>query len=185
MPQGQSGGALVTTTNIVNDTIINEDVSSSAAIAYSKLNLTGSIVAADLHESLARTATVSVSSAEILALHTTPKTLIAAPGAGKIIVIDEVIYSFTVGTQYANGDLMFPRYVGDTARLVSSYNNTIINAAASSISRRSPGTATNATDVVASAGTNAAVELALNTATAFITGTGTLKVFLKYRIITL
>lgn len=32
----------------------------------------------------------TISSAEILALHTTPKELIAAPGAGKIVIIDDI-----------------------------------------------------------------------------------------------
>lgn len=37
----------VTSANIANDSIINEDIKSNAAIAYSKLNLAASIVAAD------------------------------------------------------------------------------------------------------------------------------------------
>lgn len=37
MPIAQSGGSLVTSANIVNDTIINEDVAANAGIAASKL----------------------------------------------------------------------------------------------------------------------------------------------------
>lgn len=42
-----------------------------------------------------RYAEISLSSAEILALNTTPKEIVAAPGAGKIIVVEEVVYNFT------------------------------------------------------------------------------------------
>lgn len=38
MPQFQGGGSLVTSANIVNETIIDEDISASAAIAASKLS---------------------------------------------------------------------------------------------------------------------------------------------------
>jgi len=44
------------------------------------------------------TVKVSLSSAEILALFTTPKELIAAPGAGKFIQPIAVVYNFTYGT---------------------------------------------------------------------------------------
>jgi hypothetical protein len=48
---GDSG--TVTSTMIANDTIVNTDINSSAAIAYSKLNLTSSIVNGDISASAA------------------------------------------------------------------------------------------------------------------------------------
>jgi hypothetical protein len=42
------GSGVVTSDKIANNTIVNADVNSSAAIAYSKLNLSNSIVAGDL-----------------------------------------------------------------------------------------------------------------------------------------
>lgn len=45
-----------------------------------------------------QTAKVSVSSAEIIALNGTPKQLVAAPGAGKILVPVSVAYKFTFGS---------------------------------------------------------------------------------------
>ena len=42
----------VTSTEIANDTIVDADINSAAAIAYSKLNLTGSIVPADFDASV-------------------------------------------------------------------------------------------------------------------------------------
>lgn len=49
--------------------------------------------------------TVSVSSAELLALQSVPKELIAAPGAGKVINVIEAFYSYTFVTSgYTFGD---------------------------------------------------------------------------------
>ena len=52
----------------------------------------------DIADLAIKTATVSVSSAEILALNGTPKQLVAAPGAGKILVPIAVTYKFTYGS---------------------------------------------------------------------------------------
>ena len=41
---------------------------------------------------------VSVSSAEILALNTTPKELVAAPGAGKVILLTSILINYTFVT---------------------------------------------------------------------------------------
>lgn len=43
-----ASSGVVTSTMITNDTIVNADVNSAAAIAYSKLNLTGAVVSGDL-----------------------------------------------------------------------------------------------------------------------------------------
>lgn len=132
-----------------------------------------------------REVTVSISSAEILALHTTPKTLIAAQGAGTLILIDQILWSFTGGTAYANGDNLRVQYNGDTQALAPILSNTVLNTTSSSTNLRGQGTATGATNVVTTPGTNKAVEVGLASATAFITGTGTLKAFIRYRVITL
>jgi microcystin-dependent protein len=48
LPAGAVGTGLITSAMIADTTIVNGDVSASAAIAYSKLALTGSVVQADL-----------------------------------------------------------------------------------------------------------------------------------------
>jgi hypothetical protein len=51
-----------------------------------------------------RKATVTLSSADILDLHNTPVTLVAAPGAGKYLVPHRVVMCYTHGTtSYATG----------------------------------------------------------------------------------
>jgi len=70
-------------------------------------------------ERIGQVATVEVSSAEILDLNSTEKELIAAPGAGKAIVIDEVVAFHDYGTAtYAfsgDADIRYTDNSGDKA----------------------------------------------------------------------
>lgn len=70
-------------------------------------------------ENIQKVVSGTISSAEILALNATPKELIAAPGAGKLIVIDEVELFLDYGSaQYAAGageDLTIQYATSDTA----------------------------------------------------------------------
>jgi hypothetical protein len=155
---------------------VNDNSTKLATTAY----VDTAVASVVLPDNQLKVTTVTLSSSDILALHTTPKTLVAAPGAGKAIIVDEVIYSFTAGTQYANGDQLTCRYNGDTTIIFVGPTAANINSASSSIVSAYPAVAN--TVIVP---TNVAFELKLLSATAFITGTGTLKVFIKYRIITL
>ena len=63
------------------------------------------VTSAKLHEGLLRYAAVEISSAEILALFTTPKSLVAAPGAGRslelvslLLALDYATTAYTIGT---------------------------------------------------------------------------------------
>ncbi len=56
---GDIGTGAVTTTGILDGTIANADVSSSAAIAYSKLNLSGSITTTDITDATITTSDIS------------------------------------------------------------------------------------------------------------------------------
>ena len=137
-----------------------------------------------LTEDKIRTATVSISSAQLLAISGNPIQLIAAPGAGKLIIVDEAIYSYThVSTAYTfTGGFGF-RYVGDSVNLVNPPISTILTTASSSVRSGYP-LADSADLTILTAGTNTAVQLELvNTAPTL--GDGTLKIFIKYRILTL
>lgn len=129
------------------------------------------------------TATVSLSSADILALHTTPITLVAAQGAGTVVVVDNVVFSLDAGTQYANGSALRVKYAGDTELLVNQGSNHVASSAVDAIWSVIPLSSSNGTDKNLSAGINADVQL--DAGTAFITGTGTLKAFVTYHVITL
>jgi hypothetical protein len=69
--------------------IRNRNIDPAAAIDGSKL-AASSIPLSKLDETvLAETATIDVSAAELAALYTTAKAIVPAPGANKIIVVDE------------------------------------------------------------------------------------------------
>lgn len=128
------------------------------------------------------TVKVSLSSAEILALNTTPKTLIAAPGAGKIIQPIIYLWVYTYGTvTYAtntNADVYY------TGSLVLT-GTTILNRTASTIQRQGTASVTAASFLVASQDiTNKALMLNVQTGDP-TAGDGTLAVHVSYLIITL
>lgn len=91
-------------------------------------------------------AKVSISSAEILALNTTPKTLIAAPGAGKVIKVLGVTLALNFGTAaYATNTnlrlavgtwdpiLTATSYLGATQDVLTSYPLPTINSDPSTV----------------------------------------------------
>ena len=132
------------------------------------------------------TAEVSISAAEIKALHATPKTLVAAPGAGKVILPEFILFSFTYNApQYTAGGTIRVRYdSGGTAYII---NGAVASADMTGTSNflnyfRAGVTAAYANAVVPIA--NKALEL-YNDGSEFATGNGTAKVFVKYRIVTL
>lgn len=69
-----------------------------------------------------RQADVVISSAQLLAMHVTPKTLIAAPGAGKAIVLDRAVffldYNSIAYASVGGSDDITIRYVDGTGAVV-------------------------------------------------------------------
>jgi hypothetical protein len=184
--QLQGGGSTsVESTQIVDNTIVNDDINEDANIAVSKLNFSTDFVNSQLDESVGRNAIVTITADEIKALHTTPKVLIAAPGAGKIIVVENVALSLDAGTQYANGDQLNIRYDTVAVNLTSPIASTFVTSAADVIILRFAGSSSTANDVTLTGGANKNVQIATNTATAYITGTGTINLSIKYRILSI
>jgi hypothetical protein len=72
-------------------------------------------------------ATVHLSSAELLALHTTAKTIVAAPGAGKVILPLWIAANYTFGSiDYTlGGNQDAPRLVYAGANLTANFNTTL------------------------------------------------------------
>lgn len=125
---------------------------------------------------------LSVSSANILAMNGAPVNLVAAPPAGYALTVDNVTFiMIRTGTAYANGGVVNLVYTGGA---VSPHSGTV---PASVITTGGAGTALNG-----NGGVSAANGIVLPTATGiditnatapFITGTGTMKVVLEYRVI--
>jgi hypothetical protein len=127
-----------------------------------------------------RNAKVSLTSAQILGMNAAPVELIAALGANKIVVIEDIVFEMNrTATAYAAGGAVEFRYTDGSGAKVSA------DIAASVVTTGGAGTEYNKvggridslTPVV-----NAAVVIT-NATAAFTTGTGTARVFLKYRIL--
>lgn len=154
-------------------------------------NTSGTWVAKDLNdvvtEDLIRTKTVSLSSAELLALYDTPKELIPTPGVGKIIIPEDIVFSLDYGTApyTGGGGVVRVSYGGETTQLLGT---TDLNANLFDLTTDAVVVgnfipiSTGVTNITA--GINKSLVFTNNTAN-FSGGDGTLKVFLKYRILTL
>lgn len=124
-------------------------------------------------------ARVAVSSADILALNATPKVLVAAPGAGRIIIVSRyTVKMVRTATPYANGGALEFRYTNASGAKVGA------DIAASVVTTGGAGTEYNTVGGVVSSLTpvaNAAIVMD-NATAAFITGTGTMIVEIDYMI---
>lgn len=138
---------------------------------------TGLVADTGLSANVARVATTALSSAQILALSATPVTLVAAPGAGKTIVVDSILFTMTTtATQYANGGALEFRYTnGSGAKVTGDIASSVVTAGA--------GTSyTVAVPAAVTAVVNSPIVID-NATAAFITGTGTASVTVNYHVI--
>lgn len=120
-----------------------------------------------------------LSSAQILALFTTPITLIAAPGAGKYISVDEIVFRLNFGTtQYTGANALEVRYTdGSGVKVTGDLASACIDSASS---RADKVIGVAAAVAVANAPIVAAVPTANPAA-----GDGTISYSIIYRVVTL
>lgn len=125
---------------------------------------------------------IEISSADILAANATPKVLVTAPGAGRIVIVDRIILKMVrTATVYANGGALEFRYTNASGAKVAA------DIAASVVTTGGAGTEFNTVAGVVTSLTpvaNAAVVMD-NATAAFITGTGTAVIEIQYRIVSL
>ena len=142
---------------------------------------------ANLAADVAKQATVTLSSAQILGMYGTPVQLIAAPGSGKLILIDDITWDVAFGTtQYAAGGAIAAQY-GNTVHgggpaASSSLAAATLNGVAASSFLTEDGSA-GVVDVAKTASLNTAVYLS-NATAAFTTGDSTATLYVRYRVIT-
>lgn len=121
----------------------------------------------------------SLASADILALNSTPVTLVPAPGAGLVVVVEHILLKMvTTATQYASGGALEFRYTNASgAKVTADIAAAVVTAGAGTSYTGVAGVTTSLTHVA-----NAAVVVD-NATAAFTTGTGTAVVTVKYRIV--
>jgi predicted RecA/RadA family phage recombinase len=140
----------------------------------------GPVGSADLDPSVVQKAVVTLTAAQILAMNGTPQSILPAPAAGQVLVIDQIIAQMKPGaTQFTGGGAVTFQYHG-TAVVPHSGNipaATIISAAGSENVVPPP---TGTIQPPAATGLDIT-----NATAAFATGNGTLVVTVFYSIITL
>jgi len=140
----------------------------------------GPVQAADTDPSVLQKAVVTLTAAQIIAMYGTPQSILPAPAAGQVLVIDQIIAQMKPGaTQFTGGGAVTFQYHG-TAVVPHSGNvpAATINAAAVSENVVPPPTGT----IQPPAATGLDIT---NGTAAFATGNGTLVVTVFYSIITL
>lgn len=133
---------------------------------------------------LVQTATVNLSAAQLIAMGTTPVAILAAPGAGKAILVDEILFEITrTSTAFTNGGVINFQYHTTTTSVPHSGTiaASVVTGGAGTV-QTALGQNTGASGLVIPA--NEGIDIT-NATAAFAAGTGTAKVFLRYRVVTL
>lgn len=125
---------------------------------------------------------ITITTGQLLALNATPKTLVAAPGAGKIIVVEDVQvfydYNSAAYAGIAAGEDLEIRYTDGSGQLVATIETTgFLDLTADAYRHARPATTAAITPVA-----NAALIMCLASGE-IITGDSPLKVRLRYRLI--
>lgn len=168
-------------------------ISNTGALTIGAGAVTGSKIAANavdyanLALDVAASTTVTLSAAQIKALYDTPVLLVAAPGSGKLVIIDSILWDIAFGTtQYAAGGALAAQYGNAAHGAGPAASGTLAAASLNGVA---------ASDFLSNAGSagllNVARTAALNTAVYlsnatgdFTTGDSTATLYVRYRVIT-
>lgn len=127
-------------------------------------------------------ATVNLTAANIIAMFTTPVQILPAPGAGKAIIVRQILFEMTrTATAFTGGGNVEFDYHGAAIAHTGAVASTVVTTAGAAVVNVVLGNAS-ATGVVVSA--NLGIDIT-NAAAVFAAGTGTAKVQIWYSIVTL
>jgi hypothetical protein len=136
---------------------------------------------------VAATATVTLTAAQVKALYDTPVQLIAAPGAGKLILIDNILWDIAFGTtQYTAGGVLAAQYGNTVHGAGAVASGTLAAASLNAVAASgflSNGGISGSLSVTKAASLNTAVFLSNQTAD-FATGDSTVTLYIRYRVVT-
>lgn len=181
----QSGGSIVTSSNIVDGTIVDADIAAAAAIALTKLaGADGNGYNANILDPAELAyRVVQISSADILAMSTVAgPELIPNPGAGKIAIPLSIVLVNNFNSIAYSGGFTSNIYWGTQTTVLGagSISSAFVNSAADAVMHWAADGG-----VVATLGVNQPVIWRLGSGSSFITGNGTFTAHVIYRVITL
>jgi len=127
---------------------------------------------------------VPLTSSQIINASASPVTIVAAPGAGKVIVVVNSVYEYTFVTTPYTGDSAALLYGGDPTADADVGDDGVCKLSASSLAYSGSGTAQ--IQVATTAAADAAITYGIPTGkTPYADGDGTLKVTVYYATLTL
>jgi len=126
-----------------------------------------------------QTVTISLTAAQIIAMGTTPVSLIAAPGAGKCTIVDNITFKMvTTATAFTGGGAVEFRYTDASGTKVTA------DVAAAIVTAGAGTSFTNVRGIEASlTGTANAAIVIRNATAAFAAGTGTATITIEYHVV--
>lgn len=163
-------GEFVTGVNAANNAVVNLiGVDATNKVVFGDAQLFGY-------------ATVALTAANIIAMFTTPVAILPAPGAGKAIIVSQILFEMTTtSTQFTGGGTVnFPYHGGSNCVPGVLLAAVVTTTAGTSNTLLGPNNGTNGLTVPANTGIDIT-----NGAGVFAAGTGTAKVQIWYSIVTL
>ena len=140
------------------------------------------IVTADIDVEHLQYVEVALSAANIIAMFTTPVTLIAAPGASKIIDVESITFKIArTATAFSSGGAVSIKHDGQNDVCATIASTVITGSSGTTYTKRIPVVLS---DVASASIENLALKIT-NATGVFADGTGTAVVAIHYRILTL
>lgn len=144
----------------------------------------GTVAYGNLASSVLQTATVALSAAQLIAMGTTAVAILATPGSGKALIVENFLFEMTrSATAFTGGGAVSFQYHTTTTSVphAGSIAATVVTGGAGTVQTYlGPNVGTNGLVIPSNEGIDIT-----NATAAFAAGTGTAKVFVKYRVVTL
>lgn len=165
-------GEFVTAVNAANSAVVN----------IIGVDTNNNVVFGD--GSTVSSAIVSLSAAQIIAMGPTPISVVAAPGAGKVVIFNRVLFEMTTtSTQFTGGAAVHFYYHGGTVDAPTGAVAAAVVTTTAGTSNTLLGPSAAATGIALPANTGVDITTLANAA--FAAGTGTAKIQIWYSIVTL